>query len=153
MSCNSYGYTIIGVRLDNKALKNAIKKEEEKTLTEKRGCSHYVPESSKFCQECGAERIIISAKEISQDELIGQIKINYNCRASTTENKDIFVTISENYIAKTEDINSHGSYASINIPTNEDMLILSSKLKEKLEPYGLWDDNNFKIWTVGYCSY
>ena len=30
---------------------------------------------------------------------------------------------------------------------------VKTKMREKLEPIGLWDEETFGLWSVQYCSY
>jgi hypothetical protein len=154
MSENSYyyGYTIIGCRIDNKDMEKLIKKETNKNKVQRRGCDHEVPESALFCSLCGKARIVNFFKEFTKHDLLEKFEkdgLNY---VLTTDNYNCFVTFSKKYIASTGDINYYSSFNMINIPSEIELIELKKTLKNKLEPYGLWNESNFNIWAVGRCS-
>lgn len=153
MSCSSYGYVIIGCKIDEKKLNLAIEKIRDNSKKETTGCSHDVPEQNKFCPECGAPKKIITMNGLlSVREFLDNI--NGLFVVASTDEEDFFGTIDRKYIVRTGDINeSGGGYRELKIPSVLEVNDISSKLEQILSPYGLWDENNFKIWLVGYCSY
>ena len=132
-------YTILGVKLN---------RDKCYTILQKSGCSHDLPDKSfEFCPKCGqqaliAEEVLLECLEDPGDwpEGISQ--------CTSTDQEDYFVGR----------IISCGSYLeedSVTSMTAEmhSLLIFEETIRKILEPLGLWDKDQYKIWNVLYCSY
>ena len=153
MGCNSYGNAMIGCRLDNDKLAAAIKAYEDSKKVITKGCGHEYPEKNKFCPECGSPRETVETVEICEEEFLRLLGFKYETTRHTTDQNDTFVTSNKKCLIETGDINSGGTYRSMIIPSAEELAEIEAILKSKLEPHGLWEAKNFKLWVIGYCSY
>ena len=152
MSTIYNGYTIIGVRLDNLVIEKLIKTTRDCNAIKKRGCSHLVNESARFCPECGKPNFVVEVKKFTKYSLLKEVGITCDCVVFSTEEHEMFVAISKDYICQTGDINYGDGGEFMRIPSPEEIAHIKECLRGKLEPYGLWDELRFGIWTVGQCS-
>lgn len=145
---SAYGYVVLGCKIDDVRLSQAIKKFSDNSKQVKKGCSHDVPEQNKFCPECGAPKTIVTKdEELGDREFLEGIK--GLVIETTTDEQDFFVTIDNKYVGRTGDIDAGGGYKGFNFPSALEINDLAYKLEQKLLPYGLWDGKNFKIWLLG----
>lgn len=155
MSVSYYASVMIGVKLNPIDVDAFLKKR----VKEVRGCSHDVDEKSKFCPQCGKPRVIHESKYDFR-EFIERNDLGLECRDST-DSRFFFVTLDGTLEERVEENNlfsyqvnldgGHRPFAKINFPKDIDEV--KSKLKDILEPLGLWHEGNFGIWMIGKCSY
>jgi hypothetical protein len=150
MSCNSYGYVIVGVKVRNKLLESVLEDIRKSKDTKVKGCKHKY-ENAKFCPECGKPKFVVKeSDEIDSEEWISDNKLEF---VTSTDRTDWFLTTDKKWIGQSEDINCGVTYESIPFPTSDDLREIVEELKAKLEPYSLWDASQFRLWVVGFCSY
>jgi len=141
MSTTYTAYTVVGIRIAEEDLE--IKKELIKT----RGCSHDIPDpDTKFCSECGKPIWIEKQKshELIEpgDELFGVFNIAWD-----TDYDHAFI----GELRKVGPYDDDSNKKFNGFPSNfED---LKKELKKALDKHGLWNEDNFGVWTVLYCSY
>lgn len=146
MSVSYSSYAVIGVKIDPKKL----------VITEKvRNCSCEVKniEKKKFCSSCGKKVFVEEDTYIPQYDDDAHKKdfpfyyslcgfpLIYN-----TDNIDAFVAF---ICCECDDYNDNPFSDLSNINIEE----VKTKMREKLEPMGLWNEENFGLWAVQYCSY
>jgi len=124
-------YAGIGVLVDNPHV----------TIRE-RSCSHVIPERAKYCPACGKEAITEYTK---LHEALTDIPENFKHIISTDEQEHFVFIVS---------IDTDWEFGSNGISINlEEITALKAKLKEYLDPHGLWDEEEFRLWVVNYVSY
>ena len=156
MGADYYSRVALGVRLHDKAISDCIDKYNKDNTTMKRGCSHSVPENDKFCSECGRPNWVedvpdLSVYEVMDDIFKGSLGEEFGYRYTTDQEE--YVVVVERFCSSQLDLNYGPTLNCISIPSDEEVKIIKAKLMELLEPLGLWDENQFGIWNIGYCSY
>ena len=130
MGVDYYSYAFIGQKLN----KNKLYQE-----TIVAGCNHQNPDTANFCSVCGKRAVIDfeSLKGISAIE--------------STDNTEIFLALNHHQVKS----GSSRGGENLAFRTLDSKAVEEAKtvLKELLEPYGLWDEKQFGLWTVLYCSY
>ncbi len=124
-------HTILGIRLDCHDL--YYTKDVD-------GCIH--KHNSNFCPECGApvfslERLPIDGFDEAGDTLAG-FEIHYTY-------EDLPVVVGEE-LGEAREGDSLTTVS--NIPDSKHVETVKTKLREVLEPAGLWDEEKFGLWTV-----
>jgi len=139
MSTTYHAIAIVGCKVDKSKLF---------TTDLVRSCEHPIPVGGvKFCPECG-KRTYKKTKKPIQD---------YDTDKETVCGKRVFghyydtnfVIIAEQCVAVD---NYDGPLAKMLPITVTDTTTWENKLRAVLEPLGLWDDEQFGIWTMLYCS-
>lgn len=132
-------HTILGVKLN---------RDKCRTIVQKSGCEHDLPDKSfEFCPKCGkqtfiGEEILLECLEDPGDWPDGI------SQCTSTDYEDYFVgKIISSY--------NHEDSSDYSFMTAEmhSLLIFEETIKKILEPLGLWDKDQYKIWNVLYCSY
>ena len=143
MDYDAYPICIVGLRVDPAELQRVLYREEKQ-----RACSCFdeVPKS-KFCSECGGPiwknvKIPIEGYEYKNEELFG---FKLRCRSSEYWEPEYISTFITEYC---------GSRRSgmLNL-TGLDIPSMMQRMKTRLEPLGIWYDNNFgiHIYMYGRC--
>lgn len=151
MSCNSYAYVIVGLRVSGDLLEKTLEDIRKSKSVSKKGCLHEFDKKAKFCPECGKPKLIIEeAKEIDIETWIAEMGLEF---ATTTGSLNYFLTTDKKWMGYTSDINCGETYDSIAFPSSKDIDKIRDTLMAKLCSYDLWVESQFRIWVVGYCSY
>ncbi len=137
MGADYYSYAVIGIEIDPEKLV---------TETEERGCDCKEVPTGKFCSSCGATATVkVKAEdiiwEIEEDDDFHGYKIIFG-----TDREKAY--ISAVWAEEDED----GSINCFNQIPN-DIEGIRNKMKDTLDPLGLWDEKKFGLYSVLYCSY
>lgn len=139
MGVNWTSHTILGVKLNrNKCY----------TILQKSGCSHDLPDKSfEFCPKCGQHALIAEEGLLDCLEDPGDWPDGID-QCTSTDDEDYFVgrIISSVYYGKGKNISSMTAEM-------HNLLIFEETIRKILEPLGLWDKDQYKIWNVLHCSY
>lgn len=150
MSAGYYATMGLGYGFSDAEIDKLVNKFTESIRS--RGCSHDVEEQFDFCPKCGAPRVVVAEEEPCIEEVIDDLVDGFDAESSTDAVE--WFLLASKYCVQIGDLNySDSSVASIDIPPYSEVNALRAKLKEKLEPLGVWDETRFKFWNVGYCSY
>lgn len=136
---------LIGIRVDPTKL---YREKQEKAF------KHSYPLDWKVCPKTGRElwRTVrepidgaVSRYEGEDASKIGPYDVTYG-----TDHETAFICI-----VSTNDTysNAGNDCAMVSIPVGFNIVEEKEKLRETLEPLGLWDEKLFGLWTVLYCSY
>lgn len=139
MGVDYYSYLIVGCEIDEDKLK--IKRKERKCQ-----CNVKDIENAQYCSECGEEAWReewdpVEGYDEMDDEFLG-LPIVHN-----TDYKNCWIAIHK------EDVGNHGSFDAVKLETPKDMEELKAKLKAKLEPRDLWNEESFGVWAIQFISY
>ena len=138
MGADYYSYAVIGVKIDPEKLTK---------VTQVRGCDCDTDLTGKFCSNCGAEIFVEEEENIPEydedKETLYDHKIIFR-----TDNETAIVAV---IFAKDKDYNKDNNHSFEQIPDN--IKELKEELKNTLSPLGFWDEKEFGLWSVLYCSY
>ncbi len=125
---------------------------DTKTTKQVRGCKHSIPTKKvKFCPECGKpaweeEDVILPFfREAVHDDYKDQPKLATDFGFFQSTDNEHFV-VGYGLIVSDRD----GGIDSMTVP---DLEGTKQECKEVLEPLGLWDESQFGLWVICYCSY
>lgn len=152
----------IGVRLDPKKLKKT---------TKVRGCEHELPPASvraKCCPECGEPLweektqflnlrklglVLVTAsgaiEQESDEDYYDEEDDDYD-EYGPGDDEDCFVTHKDWHV---ETGSNRQSEMTGGIDLTRPSQELMNLLVDKLQPLGLWNRDEFKLWAVLHCSY
>ncbi len=157
MSTSFYANAIIGVEID-------VEKIISDRLVRTCGCSRKkVTQDMKFCPNCGDE-----AWEKEEDPIEGYDEGD----SDTDEEATLFgievmnirgydeLDINRYRILQSFAIGAKVTHGDLNYGNNfpemvslpENLSDIKNRLKEALEPHGLWDESKFGLWAVGRLS-
>jgi len=139
MGVDYYANSIIGVRIPNTRVKTKV-----------RGCNH--PESNaKFCPECGKP---MHVEDDALHPIIEKLD-DYHSKEKirlvwSTDHDEAYVGF---FKGGSESSRSGGARdaAKVELPDNINIQELKNALKEELKE--LYNEKNFGLWTILYCSY
>lgn len=152
MSTDYSATMVLGLRVTVKNLEKALKqlqpKEELPPIVTK-GCIHEFDSSYKFCPQCGAPAKIVEEQEQDDPDIYDFFdKVGLKCMTDGCDAVNAFFTTADKWVQSIDLKMDDGAF-SINPPTPEEFESIKKKLREKLEPYGLYSGNNVKIWLFG----
>jgi len=139
MGVSYSAYTVVGIRVKEHQLY------KEKRIRE---CKHPFVEDARFCPVCGKSMFSVEYESIAgydegSVEFLGFDVYGGTLNEDDSIGTDIFIgvgcLVDDEYEPKKFDL------------LNEEEV--RNELKKKLEPLGLWNEKDFGIWTVLYCSY
>tara|TARA_Y100000034_G_scaffold37672_2_gene46322 strand:- start:2476 stop:2889 length:414 start_codon:yes stop_codon:yes gene_type:complete len=137
MSAVWHSYAVIGILIDKDKLYK-----EAKTV---KAFAHNHPRTMKFCPDTGKElwkEVREPIPEWDESETLGSFKVH-----TSTDSHDHVVGI----IAADEAEMRGSGVDFTKLPDN--LADEKYKLKELLEPLGLWDESKFGLYSILYCSY
>lgn len=138
MGVDYYATSLVGVKIKNHNVNKQI-----------RGCSH--PEqNSRFCSECGSP-MWRSSSELNPK--IEELRETYNHSsglsvAYSTDQEYYFVGV---YLTSSDNSRRREQFGKTELPP----IINTQEIKVKLMAYlgDMYDENEFGLWTILYCSY
>lgn len=140
MGADYYSYLIVGCEIDEKKLKIPKKV---------RNCRCKVNniESSEYCSKCGRpawdeDYDLLDGVNEDEDKFF-EFDIVHN-----TDDKNCWLAISMKEVGDSE-----GVFDAVKLETPDNIGELRKKMKAKLGPLGLWDEEKFGVWAIQYCSY
>jgi hypothetical protein len=140
MGADYYSKSFIGQKVDEEKLRIPVVKA---------GCSHKNGPKVKFCPECGNKAwITVNESEIDLEDLAEKsgLELIYS-----TNSDETFLAFPEHY-AKS---GSSNCGEELDFKPLSDNAVKDAKdaLKTILEPLKLWNEADFGLWTILYCSY
>lgn len=140
MGASWSSYTFVGVRLDVSKLYVEVEKEVP-------GCEHANPETAKFCSTCGKPARVKKVVESADLERLPGVEVVYGTYDERgRQHRQVFV-------ARKKDLTCADDRDYFKRLDVTDGVEAKAFLQQLLEPYGLWDEKEFGIWNVLYCSY
>lgn len=140
MGYDAYAYAIVGLKVDPKKLDSVLHKED---LV--RGCSHEVDSiRTKFCPECGKPVVKSTTVPHPEFDVDDSKFFGFKLLCKNSEDRNFY------YIAG--EVASSSSYSGkpyLNYKNIED---IKGKMKNVLEPLGLWKESSFGIHVFLYES-
>lgn len=127
MGVDYTAYTIIGSRVSRAALYR---------LEQRQVCEHVIPEQFAYCPECGQQRLVTVKTPLydERSETINGLQV-----ILIAETEDAYIA---QWYRKTD---MYDEPARAFVPNQEHAM---KSVQVALEPLGLWDEQQFGLWTV-----
>jgi hypothetical protein len=144
MGADYTAIAVIGIEIDEKKI--PVTKHKEKTF------NHNYPETVKYCPDTGKPLwkkwttpnfTFDPDQESDETKLIKLMDIEV---FKGTDDKPVIL----GYGTNDTDSNGGNDYSFVNMP---DINLIKTSLKNALEPYGMWKESEFGLYSVLYCSY
>ena len=137
MGVDYYAYAFIGQKINKQKMNKDV-------LTA--GCNHQNPGTANFCSVCGKRAFTVTQQPVIDFESLKGISA-----IESTDNEEIFLALNHHQVKS--GTSRGGENLAFRILDSKAVEEAKTVLKELLEPYGLWDEKQFGLWTVLYCSY
>jgi len=150
MSASYKSYVVIGIQIPTMENGAAFVKRIPSN-----GCEHDIPESKKFCSECGKPRITFKEKRLYWDDI--KLRSPTLCRAFDTNSENAYI----GYIGSSGGYGSDATRMPLpdinavreNIVNLEKTAEVPDEFKEDFARVIKDNLDSFGLWVVQYCSY